>query len=206
MFWIKRLFFMVMGIFLLSNLVGCSTTEKKKERKIVDYKEYPKLKNYKLALTLVSHKIEIPKYDEKGKLLASKDYKYSKDFTFKRGAEPTFGFCLRNSARMSRKRVPLAKVDKMPGSVNIPEWRKRSQDNVYVYYRKAGSRKWVKDSPDVPRYSERLPLILVPGNLIFVGKKLNFIKTATPGTYYIKAKLNLMSVDVKSKSYKIKIK
>ncbi|UDQ97908.1 hypothetical protein AAEX28_13065 [Lentisphaerota bacterium WC36G] len=201
----KKVFFLaICGAFSLTNFNGCANNED--EKKIVDYKEYPKLERYKLLLTLESHKVEVPVYDENNLLTDEKDYRYLKDFTFNTGDTPIFGFRVKNLLPFN-KPSKKKKRKKLSGNTTIiVEWRKKIDDNVIVYYRKANSQNWIQDSETPQKYGERLSLVIAPQNVSFVGKKINFIKDAAPGVYFVYAKLNLNSVDVKSSQYKIIVK
>lgn len=157
----------------------------------VDYKKYPKLKNYKLELRLMSHKTLI--FDPKNatRKIPIEKFKYGKSFVFEHKDSPIFAFRLEN-----RSKRPI----------KIIEWHKKHSNNIEIFYRNANSKAWIRDVPQTPKYNSRLSLTLMQHNFSFIDKKINFTKNVKPGIYYIYARLNLTSVKVESRRYKIIVK
>ncbi len=175
---------------------SCTSTKqskmiKEKKGVVIDYKKYPKLKNYKLGLRLMSHKKLIFDPKNETRKIPIEKYKYGKKFVFEQGETPILSFRLENKSK---------------NPIRIIEWRNKHNDNIKVFYRNANSKPWILDSPKTPTYSKRLSLSLMQHNFSFIDKKLNFVKNVKPGIYYIYARLNLTSVNVESRRYKIIVK
>ena len=152
---------------------GCVRTEAKAKRALgVDPKpSYPKLTGYRLELKLVSPRVMYC------------------------GGSGKVTFSLRNGGKKS---------------IRLDEWFSNEPDNVVVYCQPwltgmtgpddAG---WIELSFDPQLPPVRYPLELMPGNRVFVTKELPFISklAVSPGAerrFFIRAKLNLQSVDVET--------
>ena len=95
-------------------------------------------------------------------------------------------------------------------TIRIDEWFSNEPDNVIVYCQPwltgmtvPDEEAWIPLSFEVPRQAIRYPLELMPGNQVLVPKKLPFVDklAISPGSerrFFLRAKLNLMSVSVTS--------
>ena len=152
---------------------GCVRTEIKAKRALgVEPKaSYPKLTGYRLELRQVSPRVMYC------------------------GSKGEITFSLRNAGKTS---------------IRLDEWFSNEPDNVVVY-----CQPWLTDmtGPDDSGWIElsfdpklppiRYPLDLMPGNRVFVTKELPFVSklAVSPGAerrFFIRAKLNLKSVDVET--------
>lgn len=165
-------------IFLLALTVlffaGCVKQEVEYTKKwgfgFKDKGNYPKLKNYDLTLELSPGARE-----------------------FAAGSPGELVFILRNRGKKQ---------------VRIPEWHKFDPNNLSVQCQiwLPGTKgpepdMWLDISQPVKRPIWRYPVTIPPGGSLFVSTRLDFPANLviTPGTqrrYFIKAKLNLKSVDV----------
>ena len=160
---------------LLAASSGCVTVPehgKAKRAMGVDPKpSYPKLTGYRLELKQVSPRVMY--CGDRGELT----------------------FSLRNAGKES---------------IRLDEWFSNEPDNVVVYCQPwltgmtgpddAG---WIELSFDPKMPPIRYPLELMPGNRVFVTKELPFVSklAVSPGAerrFFIRAKLNLKSVDVET--------
>ena len=164
----------IMWILLLSVLaaaLGCVHTEIKSKRALgVEPKaDYPKLTGYRLELKQVSPRVMY--CGSRGEVI----------------------FSLRNAGK---------------APIRIDEWFSNEPDNVVVYCQPwltgmtgPDDSAWIELSFDPKMPPIRYPLELMPGNRVFVTKELPFISklAVSPGAerrFFIRAKLNLKSVDV----------
>lgn len=168
-------------IFLLLTLAaflaaGCAKQEIESTKKwgfgFKDKGFYPKLKNYNLSLELSPGARR-----------------------FSAGVPGELIFILRNRGK---------------ASLRIPEWYKFDPNNLSVRCQiwLPGTKKpdpdmWLDISQAVKRPVWRYPVTIPPGGVQFVSTRLDFPANLviTPGTerrYFIKAKLNLKSVDVET--------
>lgn len=145
-----------------------------------DRKNYKKLQDYKLSLNLSTGSRE-----------------------FRAGKSGELIFVLRNEGK---KRI------------KIHEWYKFDPNNLQVDCQiwLPGAEKpepgmWLDVSVPIRKPVWRYPIVLEPGDTVFVSTKLDFLKNlvVSPGAerrYFIRAKLNLMSVDVKSSVHSISVR
>lgn len=169
----KMLYFLAAALIIMT---GCAKQEVEYTKKwgfgFKDKGHYPKLKDYHLTLELSSGSRK-----------------------FAAGVPGELIFILRN-----RGTAP----------VRIPEWHKFDPNNLNIQCQvwlpgtqKPESDMWLDISAPVKRPIWRYPVTIPPGGTQFVSSRLDFPVNlvVTPGTerrYFIKAKLNLKSVDVSS--------
>ena len=166
----QRMRWILLSAALLA-LAGCVRTEVKAKRAlgVAPQPSYPKLTGYRLDLKQVSPRVMYC------------------------GSKGEITFSLRNAGRKS---------------IRLDEWFSNEPDNIVVYCQPwltgmtgpddAG---WVELSFDPKLPAVRYPLELMPGNRVFVTKELPFVSklAVSPGAerrFFIRAKLNLTSVDV----------
>ena len=167
-------FFTLLTAFALVLLAGCTKQELEYTKKwgfgFKDKGNYPKLKNYNLTLELSPG---------------------TRRFPAGQPGELTFILC-----------------NKGKNAVRIPEWFKFDPNNLQIQCQiwlpgadapEPGM--WLDVSVPVKRPIWRYPVTLAPGEKIFVSMNLDFLSKliVSPGSerrYFIKAKLNLKSVDV----------
>ena len=166
----QRMRWILLSAALLA-LAGCVRTEVKAKRAlgVEPQPSYPKLTGYRLDLKQVSPRVMYC------------------------GSKGEITFSLRNAGRKS---------------IRLDEWFSNEPDNIVVYCQPwltgmtgpddAG---WVELSFDPKLPAVRYPLELMPGNRVFVTKELPFVSklAVSPGAerrFFIRAKLNLTSVDV----------
>lgn len=166
--------FTLLAFFALALLAGCAKQEVEYTKKwgfgFKDKVNYPKLKNYNLTLELSPG---------------------TRRFAAGQPGELTF---------------ILSNKGKNP--VRIPEWFKFDPNNLQVQCQiwLPGAENpepgmWLDVSVPVKRPIWRYPVTLAPGEKIFVSTNLDFLSKliVSPGSerrYFVKAKLNLKSVDV----------
>ncbi len=167
----NKIFLLALTVLLFA---GCTRQEVEYTKKwgfgFKDKVNYPKLKNYDLTLELSSG-----------------------TRTFPAGAPGELIFILRNRGKEQ---------------VRIPEWYKFDPNNLKVQCQiwLPGTKNpepdlWLDISPPVKRPIWRYPIVIPPGESQFISTRLDFPASLviTPGTerrYFIKARLNLKSVDV----------
>ena len=160
--------------FALALLTGCTTREVEYTKKwgfgFKDKVNYPKLTNYNLTLELSSGTRR-----------------------FQAGAPGELTFILCNKGKKP---------------VRIPEWFKFDPNNLKVQCQiwlpgaeNPDPDMWLDVSMPVKRPIWRYPITLAPGEKVFVSSNLDFLSKliVSPGSerrYFIKAKLNLKSVEV----------
>ena len=176
----QRMRWILLSAALLA-LAGCVRTEVKAKRAlgVEPQPSYPKLVGYRLDLKMVSPRVM-----------------YS-------GSKGEITFSLRNAGKKS---------------IRLDEWFSNEPDNIVVYCQPwltgmtgpddAG---WIELSFDPKLPPVRYPLELMPGNRVFVTKELPFISklAVSPGAerrFFIRAKLNLTSVDVETETTSIVVR
>ena len=102
-------------------------------------------------------------------------------------------------------------------TISIPEWYSNETDNVTVSIQPwlTGMKEpdpdgWIELSNELKKPVLHYPLTLMPGNKALVSKKLDFIENikVSPGKfrrYFVKAKMNLKSVELQSKVYTLQV-
>ena len=176
----QRMRWILLSAALLA-LAGCVRTEVKAKRAlgVEPQPSYPKLVGYQLDLKQVSPRVMYC------------------------GSKGEITFSLRNAGKKS---------------IRLDEWFSNEPDNIVVYCQPwltgmtgpddAG---WVELSFDPKLPAVRYPLELMPGNRVFVTKELPFISklAVSPGAerrFFIRAKLNLTSVDVGTETTSIVVR
>lgn len=154
-------------------LSGCVRTEVKAKRAlgVAPQASYPKLAGYRLDLKQVSPRVMY--CGDKGEVT----------------------FSLRNSGKKP---------------IRLDEWFSNEPDNIVVYCQPwltgmtgPDDSGWIELSFDPKMPPIRYPLELMPGNRVFVTKELPFVSklAISPGAerrFFIRARLNLKSVDVET--------
>lgn len=165
--------FMFAAAFLLLSAVGCVRTVSvpKSVAGVREKEEYPRIADCKLELQMVGSHI------------------------FSAGEPATVSFRLKNLGSKS---------------VRIEEWRVNDNDNLLVFCQlwtpdmsEPYPDAWIPLNGGIPERSRRSPLELYPGNLTTLSRELPFIeKLVVPEKkerrYFVKAKLNLQSVELES--------
>ena len=176
----QNIFWVLVSAVLLA-FSGCIRTEVKSKRALgVDPQpSYPKLTGYRLDLKQVSPRVMY--CGDKGEIT----------------------FSLRNAGKKS---------------IRLDEWFSNEPDNIVVYCQPwltgmtgPDDSGWIELSFDPKMPPVRYPLELMPGNLVFVTKELPFISklAVSPGAerrFFIRAKLNLTSVDVETETTSIVVR
>ena len=158
---------------LLLSCAGCIRTEVKAKRAlgVVPKENYPKLTGYQLELKQASPRVMYC------------------------GSKGEITFSLRNAGKKS---------------IRLDEWFSNEPDNIVAYCQPwltgmtgPDDSGWIELSFDPKTPPVRYPLELMPGNLVFVTKELPFVSklAVSPGAerrFFIRAKLNLKSVDVQT--------
>lgn len=155
-------------------LTGCvETVIEKQEWKagVAEVPEYPKLSNYNLSLNLAG----------KREIAA--------------GSDGLVSFVLENEGREK---------------IRIIEWYINEPDNLKLYCQiwtpdmtEPDENAWTEISLDKKKPTARYPLELYPGNKVILSRNLDFIQSLVVSRgaerrYFIKAELDLTSVNVKS--------
>ena len=141
-------------------------------------------------------KFPLIKFDKKEVLLE----KMTPKVEFKAGTEPKITYRLQN---LSLKRLI------------VYEWYMKEENNIEIYYtpweegmKLPPFKDWKKISPEIGEKPRRMTLDLRHRNSTFINAKLSFIKDLklyTIKDYLVFAKLNLMSLPVKSRIIKIRV-
>jgi hypothetical protein len=177
-----RVFISCLILFFIVSCVRTVITEDKSKTRTPRRESYQKLKDYKFDLNLV----------HPGRSFAPTD-------------EITLNFRLKNLG------------DK---PVRIDEWFMSEPDNLRIYYRPwqknifefdKNDKNWKCIEPVHAINANRFELIVSPGNVVFIEKKLNLSKSVavvelTGKRYLIVAELALTSVDVRSGVFEIDFK
>lgn len=171
---VLHLFAALLMLLFIVSCVRTVITEDRSQTRTPRRESYPKLKDYKFDLNLV----------HPGRSFAPTD-------------EITLNFRLKNLG------------DK---PVRIDEWFMSEPDNLRIYYRPwqknvfefdKNDKNWKCLEPVHASNANRFELIVSPGNVVFIEKKMNLSKSVpvvelTEKRYLIVAELALTSLDVKS--------
>jgi hypothetical protein len=102
-------------------------------------------------------------------------------------------------------------------TVNIPEWYSNETDNITVSIqpwltgmKEPDPDSWIELSTELKKPVLHYPLTLMPGNKALISKELGFIENLKVSQgkfrrYFVKAKLNLKSVELQSKVYTLQV-
>lgn len=139
--------------------------------------KFPKIKKFDVVLEKISSQIE-----------------------FKKGSNPELTFRMMN---LSFKKLVL------------PEWFMKEANNIILYYTpfEDGEKvptfdKWKEIKPKLEKSPKRMPLVLKHRNSVLISTHLEFVKEMkiiTPQDFLIIGKLNLSSLPVRSRMFKIRI-
>jgi hypothetical protein len=174
----KRKFFSLVGVLLMLLLIaGCMKSYYTGVIYVDPKNDFEKIPNAKLALSVISNRQLVSGIDE------------------------TITFKLENLGK----------------EISIPEWHEKDIDNLIIYYQnwKPGTENpdpqaWIKIEPIIIEPIKRYPLTLASKSSVVVTAALPFLEglKVTPGKerrFFIKAKLNLVSVKAESGVYAISV-